>query len=394
MCKELGLNEGDILGIKTDCIYLHKKYENLFQKHLGKGIGDWKTQEYNKFGVSVPLKRKVNIKMENRFDNFLGNQYAGGGKTWTIINKIIPQLNNYIVVSPSHASLIEYRLGGHNCQVIQYYLIKNLIPSEKNIIIDEVGMLDFQMWQLLYKCSLLGKRIIAFGDFKQLLPVKGDKENSGSVFMKYFFKTISNEWINRRNEFTKKYYDSIIYGKGEYALKEAVRHSKKNPFEAEVVIVHRNQTRKKYNELLCKKHGIKEMTDIGARIMCKTNDLKKFNIYNNYDFVVKECDKKIISLLHEKIGLIKIPTELIKDNFDFSYARTIYNLQGATIGSYYFSPEDYEYINPRMAYTIISRLRGKGNRENKPSALLNEYLTEMKEKDKWEPYNNMLVGKK
>ena len=123
------------------------------------------------------------------------------------------------------------------------------------------------------------------------------------------------------------------------------------------------------------------MTDIGARIMCKTNDLKKFNIYNNYDFVVKEGNKETITLLHEKIGLIKIPTELIKDNFDFSYARTIYNLQGATIGSYYFSPEDHEYINPRMAYTIISRLRlGKGNREHTETPLLNEYMASLPKK--------------
>jgi hypothetical protein len=47
-----------------------------------------------------------------------------------------------------------------------------------------------------------------------------------------------------------------------------------------------------------------------------------------------------------------------------------------------------------MGYTIISRLRGKGNREDKPSALLNDYLTIMEEKDKWKPYNNMLLGKK
>jgi asparagine synthase (glutamine-hydrolysing) len=51
--------------------------------------------------------------------NKLYADYAGSGKTHFIINELIPTLDDFIVLSPSHASIREYRSKKINCNVIQ-----------------------------------------------------------------------------------------------------------------------------------------------------------------------------------------------------------------------------------------------------------------------------------
>ena len=100
--------------------------------------------------------------------------YAGCGKTYKIVNEIIPKLNDdYIVVSPSHSTLKEYKRLGLNAKVIQYYQFKCSIPEETNIIVDEFGMVGKGGLDMIYKCYLKGKRIWAYGDFSQLKSVEG-----------------------------------------------------------------------------------------------------------------------------------------------------------------------------------------------------------------------------
>ena len=386
MCKELGLKQSDILGVKTDCIYIHKRYYKHFEKYLGKGLGDWKTQEYNDAGLNsknkLVIEKKINVKPENKFYNYLSNAYAGGGKTYTIIHNVIPKMpsDDYIVLSPSWSSLTEYLLGGYNCDVIHTYTIQNRLPKEKYIIIDEVGMLDKTMMELLLKCSLVHKTIIAFGDFKQLLPVKDNGENSSNLWLNYMFSVIDTEWVNYRNGFSKEYYDSLIYGKKDYVKEQVKKHSTKKFWNAEVIIAHTNATRNIYNKMMCEREGIKNLYDVGAKIMCKTNDLKKLRIYNNYNFVVREYvqgdrrSKDKVTLEHEMIGQVNIDREDIEKYFEYSYARTIYNLQGSTIGSYYFAEEDLDWIDGRMGYTIISRLKGQATRRTNKQVALNKYL--------------------
>jgi len=48
----------------------------------------------------------------------------------------------------------------------------------------------------------------------------------------------------------------------------------------------------------------------------------------------------------------------ITDHFRPAYARTLYNLQGDQVKSYYIAPEDIDYFTkPREAYTIVSRIQ-------------------------------------
>ncbi len=85
-----------------------------------------------------------------------------------------------------------------------------MIPDEDIIIVDEIGMVGNAGWNLLYECSLYGKKIIAYGDFNQLKPVKCDKLFNQEHFLNLMFKTIDRNWTNRRNDFTKEYYMDIF----------------------------------------------------------------------------------------------------------------------------------------------------------------------------------------
>ena len=53
----------------------------------------------------------------------------------------------------------------------------------------------------------------------------------------------------------------------------------------------------------------------------------------------------------------KILKKDIINNFDFAYCRTLYSIQGETLNSFHYIKEDYKYLNNRLAYTLISRLK-------------------------------------
>ena len=269
------------------------------------------------------------------------------------MNDIVPKLDkSYIIISPSHVSISEYRNKGYNCNVIQKYLYRKLIPKEDIIIVDEIGMIGNAGWNILYMAKLLGKRIIAYGDFKQLKPVGAERLFNKDQWLNLMFKTIDTKWINRRNNFTEKYYMDLFNIK-----KEVEKHST-DLHKTEYVLCYFNETRKKYNEIICKNKGIKSMTNKDALIMCKTNDLRDKEIYNNYVFKVVESNRDEITLFNVDFkNYVELSKEEIHKNFDYAYARTLYNIQGQTINSYYWCKEDNRALDGRSAYTIISRLK-------------------------------------
>lgn len=359
MMKKLNIDDKkDLLQIKTDSITFKPK-NNDYKKYINKELSGWKLEEYK------PIKNKTPYKTSHSFiltapdddESFLGEQLAGGGKTYTIMNDIVPKLDkSYIIISPSHVSISEYRNKGYNCNVIQKYLYRKLIPKEDIIIVDEIGMIGNAGWNILYMAKLLGKRIIAYGDFKQLKPVGAERLFNKDHWLNLMFKTIDTKWINRRNNFTEKYYMDL-FNTNIDIKKEVEKHST-DLHKTEYVLCYFNETRKKYNEIICKNKGIKSMTNKDALIMCKTNDLRDKEIYNNYVFKVVESNRDEITLFNVDFkNYVELSKEEIHKNFDYAYARTLYNIQGQTINSYYWCKEDNRALDGRSAYTIISRLK-------------------------------------
>jgi hypothetical protein len=269
-----------------------------------------------------------------------------------------------LVVTPSHATLKEYRKIGTDCDVIQKVEYFNTIPKQDMIIVDEVGMVDAKGWNWMYKMKLLDKKIYAYGDQNQLLPVKYDKTFFTENWINYFFKNHKIMDTNFRNHFTKEYYYSLINSKDKkFLINEIKKYNCKKFEDADVIITYRNKTRVKYNEKMCEKLGINNKTDKGAKIICKTNKFKARGVCNGFDFEVVEFNKHTDKcVLWDGIDLYEFTEEQINKNFDYGYARTLYSIQGESKKSFYFAPEDLKYqhwITARFTYTLISRLKTK-----------------------------------
>ena len=348
--KELKLKPVDIKQIRTDAITFHSSKKIKASDE----IGGWKYQKSTLFKcVGEPVLIDVSFKLEPlNQTNTIYIDYAGSGKTYHIINNLIPTLDDYIVLSPSHASIREYRANKINCNVIHKYSFSNTVPTEKNIIIDEVGMLDTYHNNVIIKSAMMGKNIYSYGDFKQLKPVSGEPCCS-SIYLNYIYGNITKLGTNHRNKFTFDYYDELFNMKdSKKMMMEIMKYNTKKYYDAETIITYKNETRKKYNELMCKKLNIK-FGDVGCKIVCKTNDLKDKDVYNNFYYTIKA--KGIIT---DGIDDIDITDEELKKHFDLGYCRTLYNIQGESLDSFYFTTEDINCMDGRALYTLISRLRG------------------------------------
>jgi hypothetical protein len=366
--KELKLKPTSIKQIRCDAITF--RYTKKIKE--GKEIGEWKMQDSkplaNDFDNDEPDDEPPTFKLDAiNPNNKLFADYAGSGKTHYIINELIPKLDDFIVVSPSHASIREYRSKKINCNVIQRYSLSHTIPTEKNIIVDEIGMLDNQANNILIKCAMLGKNIYSFGDFQQLPPVNSERCNS-PIYLNYLYGEITKLGTNYRNDFTFEYYDSLIT-MTKNILAEINKYNSKSYEEAETIITYINATRQKYNKKMLTKlkidynivkgekhdsYTIKTPT-VGCKIVCHTNELKDKDIYNNFYYTIKSVDDNIT--ITDGVDDIVITLKQLKAFFNFGYCRTLYNIQGESLSSFYFTLEDINHIDGHALYTLISRLK-------------------------------------
>jgi len=389
----LNLKDEDILQIKTDSITFKDPKTKLMAKKLKKiikdGIEGWKYEKFNEMGCPAVLNKYIGGFGYDEFftnDNVLCSCYAGAGKTYDILNNIIPKAKNYIVLTPSHASLSEYVEANIVCDVIQVFTLKNRIPYEDIIIIDEIGMIDRAGCDLIYKCILEGKQIIAYGDFQQLKPVKSQVSDS-NLWLDLAFSRRKQLTTNFRNNFTKEYYDSLITSKDNKYLTKQIKKWSVGYKEASVIICYRNNIREYYNMLKCNYLNIPYKVDkytreygyikdckisfdlqklkVGTKIISNTNELaKSCDIYNKFTFTIKEVDEKNIVITDGKkdYTIEKKLLNKVVDNkplFSFAYARTLYSVQGASLDSIHYPEEDYFFLDGRSAYTAISRIKQK-----------------------------------
>ena len=124
-----------------------------------------------------------------------------------------------------------------------------------------------------------------------------------------------------------------------------------------MIVCYKNETRKKYNKLMCNKLKIKFLYSKNAQIILITNNLKDKEIYNKFTYTVINNNNPDYIRISDGIQEINLTKEEIENNFDFSYARTLYSVQGETLNSFYYPDEDLYFLNGRTTYTLISRLK-------------------------------------
>jgi len=355
--KELNLKSSDILCVNTDSITFYDE-EGRDITLNPKDFNGWKGE--NKKIDSLDESVVYNLETPTFFNSYDGSNdnlyidsYAGCGKTYYIKNVVLPSLKDYVVLTPSHSTLKTYKEDGYNCNVIQAYGYNRPIPKESTIIIDEHGLLGKRECDIIYKCHLSGKRIISAGDYKQLLPPNEYTPLNSCQYIDMIFNRKEVLKTNHRNNFSISYYDNLIQSTDkDYLYEEIKKHSTATWEEADVVISYHKSVRDNYNNLKLEHLGYSSMIESGVKIICKTNNLRSKDIYNNFIFHIKSVSGDEVEL---DCG-IKISREKVENNFIPAYSTTIYGIQGSGINSYYYPDDDKDKVDSRLAYTLISRL--------------------------------------
>lgn len=360
--EELGITMDDIVQMNTDSITFYAKPVEL---KLSADLKGWKKGEHTeKHGSIYDTHEEFKTFRVNTInDNLIAEGCAGCGKS-TYIKNNLAKGYDYIILSSKYSAIRQHRERDFNADVIQRYELGQIIPKENHIIIDEVGLLMKAHWDFLIKCFLLGKKISALGDFKQLLPVNEKAPFNSKNFLDMFFNHQIKLPNNYRNHFTKTYYNALLTNTPEENIKELMKYTTKTPEEAEVIIAYRREIVDQYNEYMVQYHKknveyvepkpkkskntereikkkLKE-ADKDVPVICIDNELAEKGIFNN--FLLNRDEVEDEDLPH----------------FKLAYARTLYNLQGDEVRSFYIAPEDLHwFVGNREAYTLISRLRTK-----------------------------------
>lgn len=394
---ELELTDNEIVQVHTDSI---SYISTVVPRDLDpNNFNGWKKSvdipyksaivEINNTPISLYMKSPLNQGKTRE----LHNCYAGVGKTYYILNTLIPYLEanktSFRILTPSHASLQEYHANGYTdqCNVIQKNSFANHIPDEDYIIIDEIGMCGKEANNILYSMHHFGKDYSAFGDFDQVPPVDSNEPYNSKQYLQFMYNTqpkILDE--NKRNDFPFEYYDKLI--NEEIDFKEEVhKYSTKKAQDAEIILCWRNKTADIYNDKMIEKMKTTKYS-VGVRYICKTKQtngkLLERDIYNGRPIKILEVldgDKFLVGEdedVKEKYIMDADGVRTEDDNdfsaivtkqeldkyFKLAYCVNVYQIQGQTLKSYHWAKCDDCFLDGRKAYTIISRLSGNVYEDN------------------------------
>ena len=360
--KELNLSDDQIIKVKTDSIsFIHNDLD--FGLDLDDDIDGWKEEEYkymkytNREDNDLELMTfKHKLCADNQVCKLItGN--AGCGKSYDIMNKLVPSLNkSYLIVVPTNATMSEYKKNNFNVKVKQTFTFKDCIPEEDVIIVDEVGLSDYKDIKMIIKCILAGKNIYCYGDFTQLLPVGCDKQINTDYLINSMFNVITRLDTNFRNTFEAKFYDDLRYKYNQEKLINQVKKYSTDWKDAEYILTHRNETRIKYNKLKMEHLGLESICSPGCKVINKGDNIREQEIYKNFRFtVISSSDKSVC--IKDEFKTYSIDKDIFMKDFQPSYSLTLYCIQGNSIVSFHYPEDDYKWINGRSAYTLISRLK-------------------------------------
>lgn len=382
MIEKLKIKKDDIIEINTDCIYIKNsdKYDlnkidvddNDFKKwKLQKGLKESQIKNVNNISNdSEPIKMKYFYETNNNQYN-INIEYAGGGKTYRIIKTIEKELKknpnySYIIFSCFHDFISDYRKKGLNAHTIASYTFHDKSIKEKNIYIDEFGVCS--LTDILYIFRHDNKIINIFGDLKQLQPVKSPKINID--FLKEISNNFNTEWTNRRNTFTKEYYDQLIETKNIEDINNIVNKYNYPINKADKIIAFYNDTVDKYNNKMLldnKQKFDNEEISLGIPITNTENRLEiekstgeKVFIFNRHSFIIKSELQDNKYIIDDELNQYIIDKDTLLKYFVVSYCITLYGAQGKTYNSVHYVNEDKDrkaLIKDGALYTLISRLK-------------------------------------
>ena len=292
---------------------------------------------------------------------------AGCGKTYTLVNKILPLLEDdtYIVSSTANKALCNLEEHGVDKKylknLMEVFTSKNFNQmiydgKVKTLIVDEYTMTGIRYMKLIYKLFIEHNfRIIFVGDDKQIPSV--DTRN-----IKYHDKQFFKEMIELDIELTEQHRSNQgltdvamkVYNDGEFKCDQVG--------ECDMNICYLRNTCDKINAKYSKRYenGFKGHNDfyydVGAPVMLFTNSWKDDGMVNGTCFTIEEFDEEsgIVIVSNDDNGL-HLSIKDCKKNITLAHAITTHKLQGTTIRGK-VCIHDTDVMKRELLYTAITRL--------------------------------------
>lgn len=396
--------DGELIGRKVDCA-IFKNAKNKLE--IGDKWGDYRlsyipNMNYNEINNNIIFRDENDFRLYNNIidsDNFekilnicinkkgcLLTGDAGTGKSY-VIHKITEILGKekVIKITPTNKSALNIK-----GQTIHRFLKidkdgkipRKTMEKIKNtnlelIIIDEISMINKELWKLLLLLKEETKiSFLLIGDEKQLPPIENDgieRDYFNSSIVKY----LSN--YNKINLQVKKRYDEklskILEDVENINIKDLGIKS-----ETKINICYFNKTRKLINaywnnkekndnSILIKANEDDEITqDIylysGLPLISRKTLLNGDLIINNEKFILENYDNQYLYLFTERPDengetykhKIDININDLQKNFCLNYCSTTHKSQGETITEKY-TIYDFNFMSKKCKYTALSRAK-------------------------------------
>ena len=252
----------------------------------------------------------------------------------------------------------------------------NSYRNKKVIMIDEIGMIGFELWKhiVLLKKKFPDIVFILMGDYRQLPPIEDLKNDYfESEIIKYLCNYNRIELLERQRydldmwNWLEDFYEKGIVGKGiKYGR---FRWNAKN-------LVYYNKTRDYVNDLYMAKyktpdafllkHERKNKDDKAKDIwiykdmpIMSVKNSKKYNLINSDELIVTDYNDEFIYLKNlDNDEILEIPHGEFHKIFVCNYATTIHKIQGATITENINIWNSTKVLNDKhLGYTAVSRAK-------------------------------------
>jgi len=382
MIQKLNIIKDDIIEINTDCVYIRNS-NNYDLTKINVNPNDFKAWKLEK-GYKQNQIQNYNLNLNNNEietdDYFYSSnnnkynfnlEYAGGGKTYRIKEEIRKKMKenhkySYVILSSFNDFITEYRKEGLNAHTIAHYIYHNKKIQEKNIYVDEFGICSIN--EILYMFRHKDKIFNLYGDQKQLTPVKSKKVNE--EFIKTIATDYNTKWINKRNTFTKKFYDELIEEKDIVNINNIVNTYNSPMKQADKIIAFYNTTCDKYNNMMLRdynKQFNENIIDVGIPLINTENNLDvktlkgdSEKIYNRHSFNILEKREDDEYIIFDGVNKYIVCKEILLKYFKVAYCITLYASQGKTFNKIHFVKEEQDrkaLSKDGALYTLISRLR-------------------------------------
>jgi hypothetical protein len=190
-------------------------------------------------------------------------------------------------------------------------------------------------------------------------------------FLKQIAYDYNTKWTNKRNTFTKEFYDELINEKDIKNINKIVNVYNSPIKQANKIIAFYNDTVDKYNKMMLKEYNKQfneNNIDIDIPILNTENNLSVKTpkgeieqIYNRHSFNIIE---KIIEtneyIICDGVNKYIVSKEILLKYFKVAYCITLYASQGKTFNKIHYVKDERDrqaLMKDGALYTLISRLK-------------------------------------